>query len=71
MEKTLQAIQTLDHFCREYVVGCLDGRSLDEIYARLSEFQPDLKRPEFDRRVIDCRKQLLASLSTNQNPPLP
>lgn len=71
MEKTIGAIRSLDPFCREYVTGCLEGRSLDEIFARLSDSLPELTRPEFDRRVIDCRRQLLASLATNQNPPLP
>ena len=65
MEKTIQAIRSLDPFCREYVIGCLDGEPLDDIFARLAASYPGLVRSEFNRKVRECRKVLLEKLTNN------
>lgn len=59
MERILSAIRAIpDEACRTILIGQIEGRSLDDIYAQVIRLDPNLDREEFNRRVIACRQEL-------------
>jgi len=58
--KTLDAaIRAIpDETCRTILIGQIEGRSLDEIFAQIKLLEPSLNRDQFDLRVIACRHKL-------------
>lgn len=58
IELVQNAIKDLSSFCREFFLGILEGRKVQELWRHFRRLEPDLQRSTFDKRIFDCRKRL-------------
>jgi DNA-directed RNA polymerase specialized sigma24 family protein len=58
LNKVCKAIMDLQDFCRNFFLGLVEGRTIQEMWILYSQREPDLRRNAFDKRVYDCRQRL-------------
>ena len=58
IENILRAIVGLSDFCRIFIMGMIEGKSIEELWKLFQATEPGLQRNTFDKRTFDCRKRV-------------
>ncbi len=62
LERAERVIGNMSEPCRTLMIGLIEGYAINEIWERMQEAEPNLKRAAFDRRLYSCRRKLWALL---------
>lgn len=58
IEDILRAIAKLSDFCRIFIMGMLEGKSIEDVWKHFQVIEPGLQRNTFDKRTFDCRRRV-------------
>jgi len=58
LERAERAISAMDEPCKTLLIGLIEGYEVKELWQRMQELEPGLKRAAFDRRIYVCRRRL-------------
>ncbi|MCB9367156.1 MAG: hypothetical protein H6508_08260 [Calditrichaeota bacterium] len=58
LERAEQTISGMSEPCKTLLIGLIEGYKVKELWERMLELEPNLRRSTFDRRLYVCRRRL-------------